>query len=198
MTMRTLATMLLAVSLVAAGCDTAAQSPISSATLGTTATASPRAALTLPSLADVPFYRADPAAQGKHPGPGPSVQPVLAWRATVGDMHMVPVLVDGLLIVGTNDGRLVALDGHSGETRWTYRATAGIKPSLAAVDGLVYASDGSALHAVDVATGDRRWSAPVDDPVGRVNVVGGVAFAGTAACSTRTADRTASGLSETK
>ena len=68
--------------------------------------------------------------------------------------------------MGTNDGRLVALDAHTGETRWTYQASDAIKPSLAAVGGVVYASDGSALHAVDVATGSRRWSTPVDDTVG--------------------------------
>lgn len=139
---------------------------------------SPASTPAVPPLADVPFFRADPAANGIHPGPGPTGKPELAWRADVGDMHMVPILAQGLLIVGANDGRLVALDAHTGEARWTYQASDAIKPSLAAVGGVIYASDGSALHAVDVASGSRRWSTPVDDTVGRVNAVDGVVYVG--------------------
>ena len=155
------------------GCQAEVPSPSGSAPRASTAAGA------LPLLADVPFFRADPAANGIHPGPGPTGKPELAWRTSVGDMHMVPILVDGLLIVGTNEGRLVALDAHTGEQRWAHQANDAIKPSLAATAGLVYASDGSALHAVDVATGAKRWSAPVDDVVGRVNVVDGVAYVGT-------------------
>jgi len=131
-----------------------------------------------PSLADVPFYRVDTAAHGVHPGPGPTGTPQLAWRADVGDMHMVPILVDGLLIVGTNDGRVVALDAQTGETRWSYQADGPIQPSLASAEGIVYASDTTALHAIEVATGEKRWSTPVDEATGRLNVVDGVAYIG--------------------
>jgi eukaryotic-like serine/threonine-protein kinase len=132
----------------------------------------------LPPLADVPFYRANPAANGVHPGPGPTGKPELAWRATVGEMHMVPILVDGLLIVGTNDGRVVALDAQVGDIRWSYQADGPIQPSLASAEGLVYASDTAALHAIDVATGEKRWSTPVEGATGRLNVVDGVAYVG--------------------
>jgi outer membrane protein assembly factor BamB len=165
--------------LVAAGCQAAAPSPTGSLLQGTNPTKSPEAVSDLPDLADVAFYRVDPAARGIHPGPGPRGEPVLAWRAAVGGMHMVPILVGGRVLVGTTDGRLVALDGHSGEIRWTYQARVGIKPSLAGVDGLLYASDGTALHAVDVTTGKARWTAPVEDAVGRINVDGGRVYVGT-------------------
>jgi outer membrane protein assembly factor BamB len=168
---RPIVVLIVASMLLVLGCQSATPSPSSPV----------QSAAGLPPLVDVPFYRADTAARGIHPGPGPAAEPELAWRATVGEMHMVPILVDGLLIVGTNDERLVALGAHTGKQRWTYQANDAIKPSLAAADGLVYASDGAALHAVEVATGAKRWSTAIEDPVGRVNVVGGVAYVGTIA-----------------
>jgi outer membrane protein assembly factor BamB len=42
----------------------------------------------------------------------------------------------------------------------------------------VYASDTAALHAIDVETGAKRWSTPVDGATGRLNVVDGVAYVG--------------------
>src|SRR5262245_52063814 len=68
------------------------------------------AGLGLPPLGDVPLYRVNVTANGIQPGPGPTGKPELAWQTHVGEMHMVPILVDGRLIVGTNDGHLVALD----------------------------------------------------------------------------------------
>ena len=177
MAKRTAMTILLAVAMTAVGCDAAAPSP-AAPTNGTDAPASSGGAGTIPPLGDVPFFRADPAAQGRHPGPGPASKPVLAWRVAVGSMHVVPILVDGMVIVGTNEGRLVAVDAHTGAIRWTYQAGGAIKPSLAAANGLVFATDGAALHAVDAATGTGRWSAPIDDAVGRLNVVDGVVYAG--------------------
>jgi outer membrane protein assembly factor BamB len=137
------------------------------------------AAAQLPTLADVPFYRADRAAHAIDPGPGPTGKPELAWRVHVGAMHIVPILVGGALIVGTNDGRLVALDAYTGLQRWDTAVGSGaIQPSLAAVDGLVFASDGSAVIAVDLATGTKQWSTPAPGATGRVNVVDGVVYVG--------------------
>jgi outer membrane protein assembly factor BamB len=133
---------------------------------------------TLPPLGDVLLYRGDAAAEGAQPGPAPSSKPELAWRVDVGPTHMVPILVGGALIVGTTDGKLVALDARSGATRWTYQADGGILPSLASAGGLVFASDGTAVHAIDVATGQKRWASPIGDVVGRLNAVDGVLYVG--------------------
>ena len=149
-------------------------------TAGLASAQSPGSEGSLPALPDVSLYRDNVAANGIDPGPGPLGQPTLAWQVNVGDLHMVPILVSGLLIVGTNDGRLVALDGYTGVTRWeTDLGDAQIKPSIAADNGLVFASDGASLHGVDAATGQERWSAPLIDEVGRINVADGVVYDGT-------------------
>jgi outer membrane protein assembly factor BamB len=53
---------------------------------------------------------------------------------------------------------LVAYD-HGGEQRWTYRTDrgAGELGGVAVADDRVYLSAGGAVHAVDAATGERRW-----------------------------------------
>ena len=118
----------------------------------------------LPPLADVPLFRVNTTANAIQPGPGPTGTPELAWKASIGAMHMTPILVDGLLIAGTNDGRLVALDARTGETRWDTALGGGADPARRSPrsDGLVFASDGSAIHAVEIATGIERWSQPLD------------------------------------
>jgi outer membrane protein assembly factor BamB len=136
------------------------------------------AASDLPPLGDIPLYRVNVTANGIQPGPGPTGKPELAWRVEVGDMHMVPILVDGQLIVGTNDGHLIAHDGRTGATMWdTALGSDVIQPSLASMDGHVYAADTSAVYAVDLSSGSVRWSVPVHTP-GRLNAVDGVLYAG--------------------
>src|SRR6476659_2243894 len=62
------------------------------------------AASDLPPLGDSPMYRVNVTANGIQPGPGPTGQPELAWQVNVSTREPVPILVNGLLIVGTTDG----------------------------------------------------------------------------------------------
>ena len=171
--------LLLVIAALAVACGSDRQSPAVPSGAAASGSTAASAAPGLPRLADVPLYRANAAGNGIQPGPGPAGKPEIVWRENVGASHMVPILVDGLLIAGTNDGRLVAFDAYTGATKWTFTAGGAIKPSLASADGLVFASDGTALHALDLATGTERWSNPVNDAVGRLNVVNGVAYVGT-------------------
>lgn len=174
-------TIFLATALAVAGCGSSTTSPPGS--LAPSSSAPPsvdsQVPTQLPLLADVPLYRGDAAAHAIHPGPGPTGKPALAWQVNLGKTDIVPILVGGLLIVGTRDGRLVALDAHSGDERWMFTAHAPIQDSLAAAAGLVYASDGSALYAVEASTGAERWSTPVPRAGSRLIVVDGIAYVGT-------------------
>jgi len=133
----------------------------------------------LPPLADVPLFRMDTAANAIQPGPGPRA-PELAWKASIGAMHTIPVLVDGLLIAGTNDGRLVALDARTGETRWDKPfGNEQIHVAIASMDGLVFAADPSAIHALEITTGRERWSRSLDALTGpRLDTVDGTVYIG--------------------
>ncbi|MGW8394061.1 outer membrane protein assembly factor BamB family protein [Pseudoduganella sp. HUAS MS19] len=69
-----------------------------------------------------------------------------------------PVVAQGRLFIGAEDGNLYAYDLASRKLAWLYHAGAGIGSTPAVADGTVYAlaRDGR-LHAVDAATGARRW-----------------------------------------
>jgi len=165
-----------------AGCTTAPPT-LSPATKAPGAASSPPSATGqtgLPVVADIPLYRMNATANGIDPGPGPAGKPVVAWRQNVGETHMIPILVDGLLIVGTTHGRVAALDALTGSVRWATDVSPNtIGPSLAAAGGLVYAGDGSTLFALDAATGAKRWSIDVEAASGRINVADGVVYIGT-------------------
>ena len=69
-----------------------------------------------------------------------------------------PVIANGKLYIGAEDGNLYAFDLPSRKLAWLYHAGAGIGSTPAVADGIVYAlaRDGR-LHAVDAQTGARRW-----------------------------------------
>jgi outer membrane protein assembly factor BamB len=70
-----------------------------------------------------------------------------------------PVVVDGLLYVGTTDARFVALDPADGSVRWEWQAPAGIEAvNGTVVDGVAYinTNDGHLL-AVSLDTREEMW-----------------------------------------
>jgi outer membrane protein assembly factor BamB len=132
-------------------------------------------------MPDVPFYKADTARSGIHPGPGPVVEPVEAWRAEVtclvGDR--TGVVVAELFILGCDANRVVALDALSGRERWTAEISGPMQGSPAAADGALYASDaGGTFTSFDVGSGAVRWSIEIG-PTRHPVVVDGTIYVGT-------------------
>jgi outer membrane protein assembly factor BamB len=69
-----------------------------------------------------------------------------------------PLVHDGLVIFGSGDGQVRALDAISGALRWAYRAGEVVHASPALADGLVVVGDwASRLVALDARTGAERW-----------------------------------------
>lgn len=109
-------------------------------------------------------------------GTSPAVDPALS-------SYSMPVVSDGTVFVGGDDGAVYALDAATGAVRWSSATFAvggsaggaslvpGLGPtsSVTVAGGVVYAAgrDG-VLHALDVATGAVRWTAPI----GAVNAFG--------------------------
>lgn len=84
----------------------------------------------------------------------------LAWRFDVhATVSASPVVADGRLFVGAENGNLYAIDLRSGQLQWLFHARGGIASTPAVADGLVVflARDGS-LHALDAATGAAAWT----------------------------------------
>jgi outer membrane protein assembly factor BamB len=69
-----------------------------------------------------------------------------------------PVVVDGVVVVGSGDGHVHALDAASGEHRWRCAAAEVVHASPAVAQGLVVVGDwASRLYAIELASGRERW-----------------------------------------
>jgi outer membrane protein assembly factor BamB len=96
-----------------------------------------------------------------------------AWTAKVSsEVIAPPVVADGTAIVFSGDGRIFALSGTDGKTKWvnqrsnpplTIRNSAGGTMSRG---GLFAGTAGGRLLALDVATGNVGWDATVASPKG--------------------------------
>jgi outer membrane protein assembly factor BamB len=96
-----------------------------------------------------------------------------AWTAKVSsEVIAPPVVADGTAIVFSGDGRIFALAGADGKTKWvnqrsnpplTIRNSAG---GTASRGGLFAGTAGGRLLALEVATGNVGWDATVASPKG--------------------------------
>ncbi|GAA6189346.1 PQQ-binding-like beta-propeller repeat protein [Litorivita sp. NS0012-18] len=78
-------------------------------------------------------------------------------RAEISDITGDPVISGNTVYVGTNSGRLIALDLGSGERLWTAEQSAQSAPWVAGGD--VFAiNDSNELVRLTAATGERVWS----------------------------------------
>ena len=83
----------------------------------------------------------------------------LRWRYKT-DFHALysPVVIDGVVYIGSISGHVHALDAPTGEQLWRYETNTWLRSPLAVVDGVVYFSswDGQ-LDALKASTGDPLW-----------------------------------------
>lgn len=110
----------------------------------------------------------------------------LLWQATApGEIISPPLVGNGLVIVRTVDGQIVAFNVQTGEQKWTYRNRA-VPLNLRVSAGMTFAGDqavlagfpGGAFAAINLQTGDAFWETPVSYPKGvteveRINDVSG-------------------------
>ena len=108
---------------------------------------------------DAPMFRNDLAHSGVYSAAGvPKLKGVKWAFHTNGEVVSSPAIVDGIVYVGSNDGKLYAIDQETGHAKWTFPTEARICSSPAVYHGLVYfgSYDGN-FYAVDTATGKLRW-----------------------------------------
>jgi polyvinyl alcohol dehydrogenase (cytochrome) len=151
--------------------------PIAAVALGALVAAAGASART----GDWPSYGRDLANSRSAGATGPSVQqaPQLRqlwrFRDPDGDFTGTPVVVDGLLVAGSNDGspgsaptggRVFALDAATGETIWSRDVGAPVNGSAAIAGGRVYVPVATVsrphVMAFDLADGGLLWDAVVD------------------------------------
>lgn len=105
------------------------------------------------------MFRGDPAHGGLYAKQGPAVFGGVKWTfQTGGPVISSPVLADGILYVGSDDGAVYAVDPASGTARWKFATEGLVRSTPAVVAGTVYfGSYDGFFYAVDAATGTLRW-----------------------------------------
>ena len=90
------------------------------------------------------------------------------WTQRTGGTVLTTPASDGdKLYVASQEGRLLAVDRHTGEPVWRWKTDAESLSSPTLVGDVVLVGDrAGVLHAIDTATGEERWSLQIteDDP----------------------------------
>jgi len=88
-----------------------------------------------------------------------------AWKFdTGGEVHSSAAIHDGLAFVGSDSGKLFALDLTSGKKKWEFKAGGPVHCSPAAGKGVaVVGADDGKLYAVEVESGKKKWEFKTGD-----------------------------------
>jgi outer membrane protein assembly factor BamB len=136
---------------------------IGAAAMGGTA----HAAQTQPT--DWPQFQFDSANTGyipDHSGPVDGVEQQWEFTTFSGEwLSTVPVLVDGRMVLASEDGLIRSLDAATGEEQWTHDTDAEFRSTPIVVEGTVFAgSNDGTLRALDLETGEQQWSVGLQEP----------------------------------
>src|SRR4051812_17222090 len=83
-------------------------------------------------------YRGGAARAGVSLSTGPSSNPVELWNVqTGGGINSEPVVVGGVVYVGSDDGNFYALDQATGAERWRVETGDVVQTTAAVADGVV-------------------------------------------------------------
>ena len=100
------------------------------------------------------------------------------WTAKApGEIISPPLVGNGLVVVRTVDGQIVAFNAQTGEQKWNYHNRA-VPLNLRVSSGMTFAGDaavlagfpGGAFAAINLQTGDDYWQTPVSYPKGVTEV----------------------------
>ena len=104
------------------------------------------------------------------------------WQfQTDGPIKSSPVVVDGIVYVGSNDKRIYAVDAERGTEVWKVETRGAVAGSAAVVGGVVYiASEDGRMFALDASSGEEKWVKPFSQqrPCGSPAVAYGMVFIG--------------------
>ena len=92
-----------------------------------------------------------------------------AWTyKTGGAVLSSPIIVDGVVYVGSEDKHLHAIDAVTGKEKWKLASETLIDASPVYDDGVVYiGTDGGVLYAVNTTTGKPKWQFETGGRTGR-------------------------------
>ncbi|MFC1474520.1 PQQ-binding-like beta-propeller repeat protein [bacterium] len=92
-----------------------------------------------------------------------------------------PAYATGVIFVGTDDLRMLALDAESGDVKWSFRAAGPVESSPAVSGGRVFfGCNKGELYSLNAETGEKEWQKKVGGRIeGRPLVMNGTVYTGT-------------------
>jgi outer membrane protein assembly factor BamB len=98
------------------------------------------------------------------PAPAPLLPVEQAWTITLPSPPSAGGVLDRLrAYIPLESEQVLAVDRESGDAMWTADVESAWPP--VAADGAVFVAASDEIHALDAATGGRRWRTPVERPV---------------------------------
>lgn len=112
-----------------------------------------------PAETDPVMFRGDAQHTGVFHTEGLETAPGIRWRfQTGGPVRSSPTVADGIVYVGSTDGRLYALDATTGVRIWEIDVGSPVSSSPAVAEGLVlFASGDGVIRGVEAREGALRW-----------------------------------------
>ena len=105
-----------------------------------------------------PMFRGQRGLLGRASGTLPDSLTIV-WKFKTNDsIKSSPVIVDGIVFIGSSDENIYAIDLLSGKQVWTYKTTDAIEATPCVVEGSVFVGslDGF-LYALDAKDGSLKW-----------------------------------------
>lgn len=98
------------------------------------------------------------------PATVPHLKKKWAYQADYSLGNSSPAVADGVVYIGSRNGKLYAIDAASGSQKWVYQTNGPITSSPAVADGVVYIGSWDfSLYAIDATSGTKKWSYQVYD-----------------------------------
>jgi outer membrane protein assembly factor BamB len=87
------------------------------------------------------------------------------WRKKLGAVASTPIVSGGMLLIGTSDGTLLAVDSQTGIEKWRYQGRGPIEQSpVVTGDLVVFSNEADQVVAVDAITGKFKWQYKGETP----------------------------------
>lgn len=132
--------------------------PLLALAVGFSLSSFPQAADMSPAPAPAVMFRGNAQHTGTYAGPGANAFH-LKWRfKTAGKIRSSPVYAAGIVLVGSEDGNLYAVDAKNGNKIWKVFTGGDLSSSPAVANDVVFVLGGDGrLWALELATGKLKW-----------------------------------------
>jgi len=82
----------------------------------------------------------------------------IKWKFKTGKgIKSSPIMVDGLVYIGSDDKSFYAIDADNGTKKWSFETKSKVYSSAAVVGGKVFFSSGREAYSLNAITGDLNW-----------------------------------------